>query len=157
MDYVKLLNTLKQQELDLQFSSFTNEDAAIIGLRLYERAKKENLPITIDITRNAHQLFHISLPGTSLDNDQWVLRKNKVVNRFQISSYHMGTLLKTQNSTLEDRFHISSMEYAAHGGSFPIIIKQVGVIGTITVSGLAQADDHALVVDTISEFLSNKL
>ena len=123
MDYEELLNALKQQELNLQFSSFTNDDAVWIGLYLYERAKKENLPITVDITRSMHQLFHISLPGTSPDNDQWVLRKNKLVNRFQISS-------------------------------FPIIIKDVGVVGTITVSGLAQADDHALVIDAISAFLS---
>lgn len=154
MDYEELLNALKQQELNLQFSSFTNDDAVWIGLYLYERAKKENLPITIDITRSMHQLFHISLPGTSPDNDQWVLRKNKLVNRFQISSFHMGTLLKIQNSTLEEKFNLSSLDFAAHGGSFPIIIKDVGVVGTITVSGLAQADDHALVIDAISAFLS---
>ena len=154
MNYEELLNILKQQELDLQFSSFTNEDAVWIGLYLYERAKKENLPITIDITRNMHQLFHLSLPGTSPDNDQWVLRKNRLVNRFQISSFQMGSLLKLQNSTLEKKYNLSSVDYAAHGGSFPIIIKNVGVVGTITVSGLTQAEDHALVIDAISAFLS---
>ena len=45
-------------------------------------------------------------------------------------------------------------EYAAHGGSFPIILKGSGVVGTITVSGLAQEEDHLLVVNTLRDYLS---
>ncbi|ROR25793.1 heme-degrading protein [Mobilisporobacter senegalensis] len=54
---------------------------------------------------------------------------------------------------MEESSLLSSFEYAAHGGAFPIIIKNVGVVGTITVSGLAQEDDHALVLAVIKEFL----
>ncbi len=44
--------------------------------------------------------------------------------------------------------------YAAHGGSFPIRIRDVGVVGAVTVSGLPQAADHALVVEALRTFLS---
>lgn len=44
-------------------------------------------------------------------------------------------------------------EYAAHGGAFPVIVRAVGVVGTVAVSGLPSADDHALVVEVLSEFL----
>ena len=88
-----LLKKLEQEEQELQFDRFSNEDAAALGLSLYETAKEKQLPVTIDITRNGHQLFHLSMPGTSPDNDQWVARKVKLVNRMGMSSYHIGTLL----------------------------------------------------------------
>ena len=153
MDYAAMINELKAQEQELQFTSFSNADAAAIGLDLYRMAKERNLPITIDITRFGQQLFHLSMPGTSADNDQWVLRKIRLANRFQMSSLRMGMELREMGMTLEERYEVSHYEFAAHGGCFPIFIKDTGMIGTITVSGLAQEDDHALVVEAIRNFL----
>jgi len=149
-----LLKKLEQEERELQFIRFSNEDAVALGLGLYETAKEKHLPVTIDITRNGHQLFHLSMPGTSPDNDQWVARKIKLVNRMGMSSYHVGTLLRSQGKTLEERFELSHYEYAAHGGCFPVILKGTGPIGTVTISGLAQEDDHAMVVEAIRAYLS---
>lgn len=156
MDYTTLINELKQQEERLQFSSFSNADAVAIGLDLYALAKERQLPITIDIMRNGQQLFHLAMPGTSADNDQWVIRKCRLVNRFQASSFRIGTELRAEGRTLEDRYELSHYEYAAHGGCFPILIRDTGMVGTITVSGLAQEDDHALVVEAIERFLQKK-
>jgi len=47
---------------------------------------------------------------------------------------------------------VDPVHYAAHGGSFPVRIRDVGVGGTIMVSGLPQADDPALVVEAIEAF-----
>ena len=148
-----LLKELEAQEQQLQFERFSNEDAVQLGLRLYETAKEKNLPVTIDITRNGHQLFHLSMPGTSPDNDQWVARKIKLVNRMGMSSFRVGTLLRSLGMTLEERFELSHYEYAAHGGCFPVILKGTGPIGTVTISGLAQEDDHAMVVNAIRQYL----
>jgi uncharacterized protein (UPF0303 family) len=150
----ELLLTLEKQENELQFSEFTSETALKIGLKLIEKAKKNNQKISIDITRNNHILFHYSFEGTSPDNDQWIIRKNRTVNRFNKSSFHVGVMLKSIDKTLEEKFYISTVDYAAHGGAFPIIIKGVGVVGTITVSGLAQEEDHEMVVTEIKEYLS---
>lgn len=156
MDYTALLQELKQQEQTLQFPSFSNEDAATIGMSLYRMAKERSLPITIDITRCGQQLFHLAMPGTSADNDQWVIRKCRLVNRFQTSSFRLSTELRSEGKTLEERYELSHYEYAAHGGCFPILIKGTGMVGTITVSGLAQEDDHALVVEAITKFLQDQ-
>jgi uncharacterized protein (UPF0303 family) len=151
--YEELLKELERQESELQFIEFTNETALTIGLYLIEQAKKGNKKITIDINRNGHQLFHYSFEGTGPDNDQWVIRKNRVVNRFNHSSFYMGTLYKKSGKTVEEQSCVSSFEYSAHGGAFPITIKNVGVIGTITVSGLPQEEDHEMVVDAIKAYL----
>ena len=151
-----LISVLKNQEKELQFYEFTSETALKIGLSIIERAKRENKIISVDITRNGHQLFHYSFEGTSPDHDQWIIRKNRVVNRFNKSSLRVGMELSKCGKSLEEESYISSFEFTANGGSFPIIVKNVGVIGTITVSGLAEKDDHEIVVAAISEYLGNK-
>ena len=148
-----LLKKLEQEEQELQFTSFSNEDAANLGLSLYETAKEKQLPVTIDITRNGHQLFHLSMPGTSPDNDQWVARKIKLVNRMGMSSYRVAMFLRSLGAPLEERFELSHYEYAAHGGCFPVILKGTGPVGTVTISGLTQDEDHAMVVNAIRAYL----
>lgn len=149
----KNLIDLLQEETELQFSSFTSEDALKIGNLLINKAKKISAIITIDITRHGHQLFHYSFDGTSPDNDEWVKRKIRVVNRFGHSSFFIGQKLKSENTTIEKASLLKESEYGPHGGSFPIIIKNVGPVGTITVSGLAQEEDHKLVIEAIREYL----
>ncbi|HEY1720781.1 MAG TPA: heme-degrading domain-containing protein [Magnetospirillaceae bacterium] len=149
-----LLKLLLDQERQLQFTRFDNETAIAIGTALIARGRRAKLPITVDVTRGEQQLFHMALPGTSADNDHWVRGKNKVVYRFGHSSFYVGTALRVNGQTMEEKHLLSSHEYRAHGGAFPAIVKNVGVVGTITVSGLPQEDDHRLVVEAIEKHLA---
>ena len=151
-----ILNTLLQQEQELQFTKFNEVTAWQLGSQMVERAMRDNLPITIDITCGQHQLFHFSMPGTAADNDEWVKRKVRLVNRFGHSSFYMGQSLKHKGKTIEQSYLISESEFAAHGGCFPILIKGTGMVGTITVSGLPQEEDHKLVVESIREFIAKE-
>ncbi|MFC1552238.1 heme-degrading domain-containing protein [Candidatus Latescibacterota bacterium] len=149
-----ILSELLAQEESLQFSQFNEDTAWALGGLLVEIAQKENLPVTIDITRGAHQLFHVSRPGTSADNDEWVKRKVRLVYRMGHSSFYLGQLLKSKGTCIMDAWLIPESDFAPHGGCFPVIVKGTGVVGTVTVSGLAQEDDHALVVRALREFLA---
>ena len=151
-----ILKQLLQEEDEFQFINFNESTAWQIGAQMVDRAIRENLPITIDITRGQHQLFHASMPGTAADNDEWVKRKVRLVNRFGHSSFYIGQLLKHKGKTIEQSYLISESEYAAHGGCFPIIVKGTGMVGTITVSGLPQEEDHKLVVESIRAFLAKE-
>lgn len=151
-----LLEELLHQEQALQFSSFSNDEARLLGLRLVEIAVAEQLAITVDICRHGQQLFHCALAGTSVDNDEWIKRKNRMVNRFGHSSYYMGVYYRSRGTTVEESALLDPREYAAHGGAFPIVVREVGVVGTITVSGLPQAEDHRLVVRVLREYLGRK-
>jgi uncharacterized protein (UPF0303 family) len=155
-EYDALLVELSQQEEALQFTSFTNDTALALGMALFQAAKVGGKSVAIDITRGGQQLFHFAMEGTSIDNGEWIKRKNKVVNRFGHSSYYVGTSLRNMGQTIEEKYLLPSSDYAAHGGAFPLIIKGVGVIGTITVSGLPQQEDHELVVSTIKHFLTGQ-
>ena len=149
-----ILMQLLKEEQELQFTKFDEDVAWKLGSQLVETARSRKLPVTVDIMRGNHQLFHASLRGTSPDNDEWVKRKVRLVYRFGHSSFYMGQLLKSKGKSIEQAYLVPESEFAPHGGCFPIIVKGTGIVGTITVSGLAQEEDHKLVVQAIKKFLA---
>jgi len=153
MNYEQLLDELKREEEELQFDSFTNETALQIGLGLIDQAKLENKSITIDIRKGEQQLFHYAFPGTSADNDDWVMRKARVVNRFGVSSYRMEIELRAAGTTLAERYSLSPSLYAPYNGAYPIYARGFGVIGTIAVSGLPDDQDHKLITSVLRNIL----
>ena len=152
-DTAVLLARLLDDEARLRFDRFTNDDALALGLALVDAARSEGAGVTIDVRRGAQQLFHVALEGTSADNDQWVIRKARVVERFGHSSYYMGRSVAAFGRTLAEAYLVDEREFGAFGGAFPIIVRDVGPVGVVTVSGLAQGDDHRLVVETLARVL----
>jgi uncharacterized protein (UPF0303 family) len=149
-----LLAALLAEEQELQFTSFTNGKAWELGLLLVKTAGARQLAVTLDIRRGEQQLFHCALPGTAADNDAWIERKNRVVRRFGHSSFYMGQACLAEGTTLAEKYLLDPTEFAAHGGAFPVVVRDVGVVGTVTVSGLPQEEDHRLVVSVLREFPS---
>jgi uncharacterized protein (UPF0303 family) len=152
----ELLDEINAQERDLAFENFSHEDAWHIGSLLHDRAVREGKPIAIDIRMSGQILFHSSLKGSSPDNDEWIRRKSAVVARFHHSSFGIGVALALDGKTIEEKHCVSSFEFSAHGGSFPITLRGSGIVGSITVSGLPQEDDHAMVVAAIKEHLGKR-
>jgi uncharacterized protein (UPF0303 family) len=148
-----LIAMLEAQEEQLVFTRFDNDDAWRLGSAMVVAAAERALPITIDIRRCGHQLFHAAMPGTTAENDSWIDRKVNVVNRFGAASYLVGRRLAAGGAELDQALGVEPRLFAAHGGAFPIRILNVGVVGTVTVSGLPQADDHAFVTEMIGAFL----
>src|SRR5919202_6812820 len=135
------LAELLAEEHELQFSSFTNDDAWALGCDLVEVARAQGAPVAIDIQRNGHQLFHAALTGATPDNDEWIRRKVRVVQRFGHSSLAVRQASIERGSTFEAQFGLDPQLFAAHGGCFPLILRPVGPVGTVTVSGLPQLAD----------------
>jgi uncharacterized protein (UPF0303 family) len=150
--YDDLLKTLLQEEAELKFSVFTNETAYRVGNRIIEKAMRENKSIVVDIRRNGELLFYSRMDGTTSHNDEWVSWKNNVVHHFGHSSYYMHVFLKSTNSTVEAS-GLNPNDYKAEGGAFPLLLKDEGIVGTITVSGLPGEEDHNMVTSVLREFL----
>ena len=142
-----------QQETQLRLPRFDSNDAWQLGLMLRDLAVSRHHAIVIDIRRFGQPLqplFYTALPGTTPDNARWVERKSNVVARFHRSSYQVGLFLAKSNISFHDKYALPDAEYAAHGGSFPLHVVNAGVIGAVTVSGLAQRQDHNLVVEALA-------
>jgi uncharacterized protein (UPF0303 family) len=149
------LAELAAEEERLVFDRFDNATAWDLGVALVTAAQAARLAVVVSIARGGQRLFHAALAGTAPDNDDWVERKSRVVLRFGHSSLYVGTQARTKGSTFEDRADLDHALYAAHGGSFPVIVRHVGVVGAVTVSGLPQLDDHAFLVAQLTAFLAN--
>lgn len=151
------LECIARQERELRWTAFSEEDAWQLGSTLRELAVERQLAIVIDIRRFAPHmgnhagfpLFYASLPGTAADNAEWARRKANLVARLGRSSYAIGLSLQVRNTTLEQKYSLPAADYVSHGGAFPIVLAGTGVIGSVTVSGLPQRDDHELVVEAL--------
>lgn len=141
------------QEQELQFTEFTSDTAMTLGLAIVAQARALGKPIAVDIFRGGQQLFHFSFDGMSPDNDQWLARKRRCVDRFHMSSAHVGARVANSGLSLEDRYGLSRAEYAAVGGAFPIRIRNVGVVGSIAVTGLPSDEDHGIIIGAIQKYL----
>ena len=145
---------LAAEEQDLQFRSFTNDDAWDLGSALVAAARERGAPVVVDVTRNGHQLFRAALTGSSPDNDSWIARKERVVHRFGHSSLYVRQASIERGTTFEEEFALDPAQYAAHGGAVPVVVRSVGPVGVVAVSGLPQVEDHRLVVAAIRAHLA---
>lgn len=151
------LAKIAEQERELVFDRFDLATAWELGATLRNLAQERRLGVAIDIRLHSMPAFYAALPGSTADNEAWVRRKRNLVLRFFQSSYAIGRKLALQSTTLEEKYGLSSADYAAHGGSFPITVAGVGCIGAVTVSGLPQREDHEMVVEVLSLMLHKDL
>ncbi len=149
------LDELAAHESDLVFDRFDDDTAWRLGVALRDAALAAGHPVAISIRRNGQRLFHAALPGASADNDGWLERKSAVVDRYGQSSLRVGEGFRARGKSFEDDSRLDPRAYAAHGGAFPVTVRDVGCVGTIAVSGLPQVEDHRLVVDVLRAFLEN--
>jgi len=147
------LNDLLAQESQLQFVFFNNQIAWALGCKLKQLAEKREAQVTIEVYAFNQCLFNYAMPGTQPDNQHWIKRKRQTVLRFGHSSYYIGQYNTAKDRVFEQQEHIDPELYCAHGGAFPIIIKNSGVVGAVTVSGLPQEQDHQLLVDALAELV----
>ena len=149
------LEELAAQEAELVLPRFTLQDAVVLGAVLLEAARMESLPVVVDVRHGDQVAFHAALPGTSATNDLWVERKVRVVRLVGTSSLRAGAEAAADGVPFEERQRVDPLEYAAHGGAFPLVVRDVGLVGVATVSGLPQVEDHLLVVRVLRRFLAD--
>jgi len=141
---------LAEQERRLQFNRFDAADAWTLGTALKALADTRDQAVTIEIRLGRETVFLHAMRGTTPVNADWARRKRNAVDLLQQSSYRIGRELERDGTSLEARLGLATRDYASHGGCFPILVKGSGCVGTVTVSGLPQRADHAMVVEVLA-------
>ena len=143
------LERVALQERELQFVRLDARTVWDLGASLRKMAEDRGLAVVIDVRRFGQPLFYTALEGTSPDNVEWVRRKSNVVARFHRSSYGVRLSMKMKNDTLLNEYALPVADYIEDGGSFPLTVAGVGVVGSVTISGLTDREDHELAVEAL--------
>jgi uncharacterized protein (UPF0303 family) len=153
---MSLIETIERQESLLVFKSFDERVALDVGQRLVDLALSQKAPVVIDIRTSDRTLFHVALPGASPDNDHWARRKSNVTLRMHKASLRVGELNRARGRSVSPEIGLDPLDYADHGGSFPVRVEGTGVIAAITVSGLKSEEDHAMIVTVLEAYLGKQ-
>lgn len=139
---------LAAEAATLTLPRFTETEALELGAILLAFASDRSLPVVINIRTSDRILFHAALPGSGPLNDLWARRKSATALVYQQPSFQVGARNREKGDTLEKN-GLDPALHADHGGAVPVRVQGAGVVAVATVSGLPQAEDHALVVEAI--------
>ncbi|KAG9051082.1 hypothetical protein FS837_012590 [Tulasnella sp. UAMH 9824] len=156
-DLQSLVDTIAEQEESLRFPYFSADVAWEIGSAVRERFmnarsqgrfQKQGCVIHIS-TCTGQTLFSAAAGEESAIgpvNWKYIEGKKEVARNWNHSSFYVGRHALLKGWPKE--------EYA-FGGGFPIWIKgsPSAPLAIIVVSGLAEEDDHQLIVDTLSDYI----
>ena len=147
---------LLEEESSLILPTLELSEALEIGEITRFKGIKRNLPIAIEVRLGDWIIYHVSLPGSTAENDWWMSRKARTVMLKhhstmyeRVSAQERGVDWHKENALLDET-------HAIHGGGLPLITKNEGFVGVLLISGLPQVEDHLLGVEALTEFLARK-
>lgn len=141
---------IHEQVRRLRFDTFDEHAAWEVGCDLRQRALDRRAAVTIEIRLNGDTVFLHAMPGTTPANADWARRKRNVVEWLHQPSYAVGLHAQRDGRSICELMGLPARDHASHGGSFPINVHGVGCVGAVTVSGLPQRTDHAMVVEALA-------
>lgn len=144
--------TLEEQVLVLPHC--TLKDAVEIGEIAIDIARRESLPISVEVRLDAWTVFHTALPGAKPEQTSWINRKARVVAATGHSTMLERVRAEEDGVNWYELHGLSEETHAIHGGGLPLNVAGAGLAGILLISGLPQVEDHLLGIRIITEFLA---
>lgn len=156
MELQALLQIVDQQEAALRFLAFNSQVAWELGTLLHQKIVEANIPIVVAIRAiNGKTLFQYSSDGANFGSQAWLDRKFRTVQHFERSTLHQKLFLQSRGATLAER-GLDIAKFVAAGGGFPIRLLDSTLVGVLLVSGLKDTEDHAFIIESLSQYLDVK-
>lgn len=146
------LGILAKQEELLTLKQWNEHVAWELGNSIRAKAVERNLPCIIDIRHGQTPWFYAAMPGSGPYNEDFARRKRNTVNMFHVSSQAVHFRVKAGLDFIT-MMGLEKRDYSDAGGAFPVRLEGLGVVGSITVSGMAKMEDHELIIHTLAEYL----
>ena len=140
---------LKLPNLDIASAIEIGEIAKSFGVM-------RDLPIAVEVRLGDWIVYHVSLPGSTVENQWWIDRKARVVTLKHHSTMFERVSAEERGGDWHKENNLLDETHAIHGGGLPLITKDQGFVGVLLISGLPQVEDHLLGVEVLTEFLARK-
>ena len=147
---------LLNEEQILTLPSLDLSSALEIGEIAKTFGQLRNLPIAIEVRLGNWTVYHVSLPGSTPENDWWVSRKARTVILKHHSTMYERVSAEERGVDWHKENNLPDETHAIHGGGLPLTTKNEGFVGVLLISGLPQVEDHLLGVEVLTEFLARK-
>ena len=147
---------LINEELILTLPSLEIAGALEIGEIAKSVAIFRKLPLAIQVRLGDWIIFHLSLPGSTSENNWWMSRKARVVKLKHHSTMYERVSAEERGVDWHKENNVADETHAIHGGGIPLITKNEGFVGILLISGLPQVEDHLLGVEVLTEFLARQ-
>ncbi|WP_205814173.1 heme-binding protein [Microbacterium sp. K24] len=138
--------TAEEEELD--FVSFTLEDAWAVGVAIRNWGLDNDAPLVIAVDLGGQRAFHSALQGSAALNAAWLDRKFRTVAHYGHASLAVRYDFAANRSSFRDDSLLDPRRYTDAGGAFPIRVEGT-LVGAVGVSGLEMHEDHALAVTAL--------
>jgi len=147
---------LLNEEQMLTLTSLDLTEALEIGEIAKSLGQVRNLPIAIEVRLLDWIIYHLSLPGSTPENDWWMARKARTVMLKHHSTMYERVSAEERGVDWHKENNLSYETHAIHGGGLPLTTKNEGFVGVLLISGLPQIEDHLLGVEVLTKFLARK-
>jgi uncharacterized protein (UPF0303 family) len=147
---------LLEEESMLLLPELKIESAVEIGEIAKSFGVIRDLPIAVEVRIGDWIIYHVSLPGSTPENDWWMSRKARTVKLKQHSTMYERVSAEERGVDWHEENNLLDETHAIHGGGLPLITKDDGLSGVLLISGLPQVEDHLLGVEVLTEFLARK-
>ena len=153
VDFTAVNELIAKQESVLQFERFHCRDAWNLGKLMAEDALSGGVEIAICIRKlNGHILFQFATEETTINNQNWMMRKFNTVSLMERSSLGATVMSHITGETVATH-GLSDKDFVFCGGGFPVRIKNGGIVAVITVSNLPHVADHNFIIRNLSKYL----
>jgi uncharacterized protein (UPF0303 family) len=149
-----MINKIATIEQAYSFLSFDAHIAFELGMFYLEQAKKNNLPIVVDISSNDLVYFHFANTGSTPNNERFIQRKSNTVMRFYHSTWWVNHKVNHDTNAMHEKYGTNNEDFSILYGGWPILVKGLGVIGSICISGLTQEQDNQLIMDGLNQYFN---
>jgi uncharacterized protein (UPF0303 family) len=147
---------LLKEESSLILPTLEVSDALEIGEITRFKGIKRKLPVAIEVRLGDWIIYHVSLPGSTPENNWWMSRKARTVMLKHHSTMYERVSAQERGVDWYKENNLPDETHAIHGGGLPLITKNEGFVGVLLISGLPQVEDHLLGVEVLTEFLARK-
>lgn len=147
------LRIIAEQEQKLVFEHFDEDTAAQIGGYVRDAGNAIGKGIVVGVFLWDRTLYFAATKGATSANKAWAERKTGTVKLMLKSSYRVVLERGDKGRIMEPQWALDIGDYALAGGAFPIVVKGIGMVGAVAVSGLSERDDHEFARSAIARAL----